>query len=131
MGAKVPLWVIVSSSIAALPALFLAKSHFDYWGNERKARALGGRLVPKVPTNWIGGIDLLATLIDVYKTGYLGKLRARRARGGAFVDLPLGDGIVDWLAESGGQTVDMRSLWASHVRCSHLRLARPSSPIWP
>lgn len=76
MGAKVPLWAIVSSSIVALPALFLAKSQLDYWGNERKARALGGRLVPKVPAKWIGGIDLVATMIDVYKTGYLGKFRA-------------------------------------------------------
>ena len=76
MSVKVPMWAIISSSIVALPALFLAKSQFDYWRNERKARALGGRLVPKVPTKWIGGVDLVATMIDVYKTGYLGKLSA-------------------------------------------------------
>jgi len=71
---NVPLWVIVSSSIAALPALFLAQRQLEYWRNQRKARSLGARLVPTVPARWPGGIDLLATIIKVFKTGYIGEL---------------------------------------------------------
>ena len=76
-GANVPLWVIVSSSIAALPALFLAQYQHEYWRNQRKARSLGARLVPTVPTRWPGGIDLLANIIKVFKTGYIGELSPR------------------------------------------------------
>jgi len=76
-GTNVPLWVIVSSSIAALPALFLAQRQHEYWSNQRKARSLGARLVPTVPTRWPGGIDLLATIIKVFKTGYIGELNPR------------------------------------------------------
>ena len=73
-GANVPLWVIISSSVVALPALFLAQSQLDYWKNQRKARSLGARLVPTIPTKWPAGIDLVVALIRVFKTGYLGKL---------------------------------------------------------
>jgi len=76
-GANVPLWMAVSSSIAALPALFLVQCQLKYWMNQRKARSLGARLVPTVPTRWPGGIDLLATIIKVFKTGYIGELSPR------------------------------------------------------
>ena len=76
-GANVPLWVIVSSSVAALPALFLAQRQLEYWRNQRKARSLGARLVPTVPTRWPGGVDLLATIIKVFKAGYIGELDPR------------------------------------------------------
>jgi len=76
-GTNVPLWMIVSSSIAALPALFLAQCQLEHWRNQRKAQSLGARLVPTVPTRWPGGIDLLATIISVFKTGYIGELSPR------------------------------------------------------
>ena len=76
-GTNVPLWMIVSSSIAVLPALFLAQCQLEYWRNQRKARSLGAQLVPTVPTRWPGGIDLLATIIKVFKTGYIGELSPR------------------------------------------------------
>jgi len=76
-SANVPLWMIVSSSIAALPALLLAQCQLEYWMNQRKARSLGARLVPTVPTRWPGGIDLIATIINVFKMGYIGELTTR------------------------------------------------------
>ena len=76
-GANVPLWAIVSSSVAALPVLLLAQCQLEYWRNQRKARSLGARLVPTVPTRWPGGVDLLATIINVFKTGYIGELSPR------------------------------------------------------
>ena len=118
-GANVPLWAIISSSVVTLPALFLVQSQLDHWRNQRKARALGGRLVPTVPTKWLGGVDLIAAMIRVFKTGYIGELSPTPA--GVWANLaPPGDGITDWLADSGGQTVDIRTLWSSHVRCSSL-----------
>jgi hypothetical protein len=74
VGMKVPLWVIISSSAIALPVLFLAQCQFDLWKNQRKARSLGGRLVPTVPTKWPGGVDLMVAMVNAFKTGYIGVL---------------------------------------------------------
>jgi hypothetical protein len=74
VGVNVPLWAIISSSVAALPVLFLVKCQFDIWKNQRKARSLGGRLVPAVPAKWPGGVDLIVDMINVFKTGYIGEL---------------------------------------------------------
>jgi len=119
INANVPLWVTISSSVVALPALFLVQCQFDIWMNRRKARSLGGRLVPVVPTKWPGGIDLVVDMINVFKSGYLGKFWVYDHDCALNEILP-GDEIVDWLADSGGQTVDIRTLWSSHVRRSSL-----------
>lgn len=91
-----PLWTIVSSSVAVLPAIIYAQSQFQHWRAKRKAESLGARLAPKVPSKWPAGIDLIAALIDTFKYGYPG------------------DRLVDWLAD-GGQTIDFRTLWTSHI----------------
>ena len=70
---NMPLWAVISSSVIALPVLFLAQRRFDTWKNRRKAHSLGARLVPTVPTKWPGGVDLVVAMIRVFKTGYLGK----------------------------------------------------------
>lgn len=85
IGTNVPLWVILSSSVVTFPALFLVQSQLDYWRNQRKARSLGGRLVPTVPTRWPGGIELVTTMLNVFKTGYLGELSLRSC-----------DGVLTW-----------------------------------
>jgi len=72
-ASTVPLWIIASSSVVALPALFLGQRKLNTWQNQRKAQSLGGRLVPTVPTKWPGGIDLIVAMIRVFKTGYLGE----------------------------------------------------------
>lgn len=67
-----PLWAIVSSSVAALPAILHAQSELQYWSDKRKAKSLGARLAPKVPHKWPAGIDLITRSIEVFKFGYLG-----------------------------------------------------------
>ena len=125
VGVNVPLWAIISSSVAALPVLFLAQCQFDLWKNRRKARSLGGRLVPTVPAKWPGGIDLIVDTINVFKTGYIGELGAY-IHDGVPTNLPSGDEMVDWFAAMGAQTVDMRILCVPRVRYSSL-LVRPIS----
>lgn len=73
LGVDLPLWAIVSSSIVALPAILYAQSEFQYWKDKRKAESLGARLAQKVPSKWPAGIDLIITMINVLKTGYLGE----------------------------------------------------------
>lgn len=73
LGVDLPLWAIVSSSLAALPALIYTQSEFQYWRTKRRAKSLGARLPPKVPYKWPAGVDLIATMINVLKTGYLGE----------------------------------------------------------
>lgn len=99
-----PQWAIIVSLVAALPMAIYVQSEFQYWRDMGKAESLGARLAPKVPCRWPAGIDLITTVVKAFKSGYPG------------------DVIDDWLIE-GGQTMDMRSLWTSHVCCS----CRPNS----
>ena len=73
LGVDLPFWILVPSSIVALPAILYAQSELDYWKCKRKAESLGARLAPKVPFKWPAGIDLIVTMIDVFKCGYLGE----------------------------------------------------------
>ena len=73
LGLHVPVWVIVSCSILALPWILLANAQYRYWGDKRKAASLGARLVPTVPTRLPGGIDLITTWMKAFHTGYIGK----------------------------------------------------------
>jgi len=114
VGIDLPVWAIVSFSVIALPGILYAQSEFQHWKDKKKAKSLGARLAPKVPSKWPAGVDLVAALDNVFKTGYLGEpddlVHLVRESHGAM----LGDTMVDWLAE-GGQTIDMRMLWASRV----------------
>ena len=73
LGIDPPLWITVSCSILALPAILYAQSEFQYWTAKRKAESLGARLAPKVPYKWPVGIDLIVALVDVFNTGCLGE----------------------------------------------------------
>lgn len=121
LGIDVPLWIIISSSVAALPAILYARTQLQYWRHKRKAESLGARLAPMVPHRWPGGIDLIVALIDVFKIGYIGKSDGLGLPGCVFAwgsdGATLGDVMCDWLAEE-GQTIDMRTLWKSHVGLS-------------
>ena len=114
LGIDPPLRTIVSCSIAILPAILYAQAEFQYWSTKRKAESLGARLAPKIPSKWPAGTDLIATLIDVFKTGYLGKSHDWVSLARWSHEVILGDTMVDWLAE-GGQTMDMRALGESRV----------------
>lgn len=73
LGIDVPLWTIFSSSIVAFPVVLYAQAEFQYWKNKRTAESLGARLALKTPTKWPAGIDLITTMLNVFKTGYLGE----------------------------------------------------------
>jgi len=114
VGIDLPVWAIVSFSVIALPGILYAQSEFQYWKDKKKAKSLGARLAPKVPSKWPAGIDLIAALMNVFKTGYLGEsdnlVHLVWESHGAM----LGDTMADWLAE-GGQTIDMHILWSARV----------------
>ena len=114
LGINPPLWTIVSCSILALPAILYVQTEFQYWTAKRKAESLGARLAPGVPSKWPAGIDLIVSLIDVFKTGYLGGPCGWVYFTPWSHEAILGDTLVDWLAE-GGQTMDMRALCESRV----------------
>jgi hypothetical protein len=76
LNVHVPFWAIVSSSVAALPAIIYAKSEFQYWRYKRKAESLGARLAPVLSYKWPAGIDLVLLTNEIFKTGYLGECNA-------------------------------------------------------
>lgn len=72
IGVYAPVWTIVSSSIVALPVVLYVQSEFRYRRDERTAATLGARLAPKVPVKKLLGMDLVATLLEAQKSGYIG-----------------------------------------------------------
>ena len=73
LGLNVPGWVVVSCSIPALPCIIFALAQYRYWKDGRKAASLGARLAPTVPKRLPGGIDLIVTWMEVFRTGYIGE----------------------------------------------------------
>ena len=73
LGIDIPLWMIVSCSIIALPTILYTQVEFQYWRNKRKAESLGARLAPKTPSKWPGGLDLIIAAANVFRTGYIGE----------------------------------------------------------
>lgn len=111
-----PLWAIVSSSIAALPVILHAQSELRYWSDKRKAESLGARLAPKVPHKWPAGIDLIPRSINTFRFGYLGEpYNFRSSSPESLTGNTTGDDLVEWMAER-GRTIDFRNLGESHVR---------------
>ena len=114
LGIYLPLWMIVLCSIIALPAILYTQVKFQYWKNKRKAESLGARLAPKVPSGWPGGLDLVTTVANMFRVGYIcepdGYVHIVRGSD----EVILGEAIGNWLAEC-GQTVDLRTLWTSRV----------------
>lgn len=72
LGLKVPVWVVVSCSILALPCILLSHARYQYWRDGRKAASLGARLIPTIPARLPEGIDLIATWMEAFRTGYIG-----------------------------------------------------------
>ena len=73
LGPNAPAWVVVSCSIFALPCILLALAQYQYWKDGRTAASLGARLAPTVPMGLPGGIDLIATRMKEFRTGYIGE----------------------------------------------------------
>lgn len=111
---KVPVWVVISSSILAFPCILVARAQHRYWRDGKKAASLGARLAPTVPTRLPAGVDLVTAWMEVFRTGYIGRCIYPHLALRNPIYFLAGDVVVDWLAE-GGQTVDMRTLWASRV----------------
>jgi len=72
LGLSLPVWVVVSCSILALPCILVAHAQYQYWRDGRTAASLGARLAPTVPMRLPGGVDLIATWMKAFRTGYVG-----------------------------------------------------------
>jgi hypothetical protein len=72
VGAHAPVWAIVASSAVALPVALYIQSELRYWRDQRAALALGARLAPKVSGKKPLGIDIITTILEANKKGYIG-----------------------------------------------------------
>ena len=73
LGLNISVWAIIACSILALPCILLARAQHQYWRDGRKAASLGARLAPTIPVRLPGGIDLIATWMKAFRTGYVGE----------------------------------------------------------
>lgn len=72
VGVHAPVWAILASSIVAIPAALYLQSELQYWRDKQTALALGARLAPKVSGKKPLGIDLITTILEANKRGYIG-----------------------------------------------------------
>ena len=114
-GVYVPVWAIVMSSVAALPAALYIQSEIRYWRDRRTAESLGARLATKVTGSQLFGTDLIAAITETNKSGYIGESStSRRLLPRSVLRLDSGDEVSGWTSEF-GQTIDLYFRGSSHV----------------
>ena len=114
-GVYVPVWAIITSSVAALPLGLYIQSKICYWRDQRTAESLGARLATKVAGRRPLGVDLIAESMETHDSGYIGEpstFRCMLSR--TVLRLDLGSEIAGWTSEF-GQTIDLYFMGSSHV----------------
>ncbi|KAG1731966.1 cytochrome P450 monooxygenase pc-3 [Suillus paluster] len=77
LGDAIPRWLRISASLLAPHVAVYLKTIVDGYSNQRKAKARGAVLPPRVQNRWPAGIDLLVELLDNLKHGYMGETQER------------------------------------------------------
>ena len=68
----IPTWMLATGALAAVPTLSTLYILSGELHKERRAAALGARTVPKAPSKWLGGLDLLKMSLRNLAIGYPG-----------------------------------------------------------
>lgn len=72
LGVSLPEWSRMPTYILSFPVLFTCSVLAANYRDRRQAALRGAVLPPFFPGTWPGGFDVLAAMIQNFKTGYLG-----------------------------------------------------------
>ena len=60
--------------VLSWPAIFYIGHFFRRWAIHRRAAELGAALPKSLPVRWPAGLDLVLTMVNLEKNGYLGMI---------------------------------------------------------
>jgi hypothetical protein len=69
---SLPEWSRIPTYILSFPVLFTCSVLAEKYRDRRQAALRGAVLPPMFPSTWPGGLDVLAALVQNFKTGYMG-----------------------------------------------------------
>lgn len=69
-GAHIPTWVAIVTSLATFPVGAIIRLSFKEWKDRRDAGIMGAQIVPKITGKWLGNVDVLRMLKEVWDSGY-------------------------------------------------------------
>ncbi|KAH7930343.1 cytochrome P450 [Leucogyrophana mollusca] len=76
LGTSIPAGLRIPSYLLSLPLAFTLSILYSEYDEKRQATARGAVLVPRAHSKWPGGLDILARLVENFKSGYLGEVVA-------------------------------------------------------
>lgn len=74
LGLSVSIWTVFGVSVGGVIALSVISAAVTAVYQRFHARSMGARLAPSVKGRWPGNVDVLRRLLEIYQTGYLGRL---------------------------------------------------------
>jgi hypothetical protein len=69
---SLPAWLQIPAYVLSFPVLFTCSVLAENYRDRRQAVIHGAVLPPKFPSTWPGGLDTLLSLVQNFKTGYMG-----------------------------------------------------------
>jgi len=58
----IPTWFIIAAEIAVVPLALVVSINFETFNDRKAANALGAVMVPQVPSNRLGGLDVISDI---------------------------------------------------------------------
>jgi hypothetical protein len=71
-GVSLPEWFKIPAYTLSFPVLFTCSMFATNYHDRRQAALRGAVLPPMFPSKWPGGLDILAELVQNFKTGHMG-----------------------------------------------------------
>ncbi|KAF8722643.1 hypothetical protein AX14_009726 [Amanita brunnescens Koide BX004] len=69
-NARIPTWVVIVASLAAYPVKAIIRISLKGWKDRLDAATMGAQLVPKLAGKWLGNLDILLKVKEVWASGY-------------------------------------------------------------
>lgn len=113
-GVSLPPWSRVPTYILSFPILLTCSMIATNYRDRRQAALRGAVLPPMYPSRWPGGLDILAALVQNFKTGYSMGLSIKQLYFLFFMDTVAGD-VMDEQCNTLGHTINTRILFENRV----------------
>jgi hypothetical protein len=68
--ARIPTWVVIVASLATFPVGAIIRMSLKEWKDRRDAAIMGAQMVPKLAGRWLGNVDILLKVKEVWASGY-------------------------------------------------------------
>lgn len=118
---KLPGYMWIIAYLLSTPAVHFINGILHHFREENEIKKLGARRVPRVPSYWPGGLDILITSVKSFAEGYPGMLQI------SFLTVicdgmdASGDVWAHWCVNV-GFTMNLRIFWDDLVRRSKICL---------